>query len=109
MALVLTTLASGLWTALLLVNLQISPKVPWAVGELSVLLWSMWQYAGGRWWPSKTSPARRALLRANRVSPRVFTMALVSGPLATCRRRARAFWRRSASRRPKLCPRRPKL
>jgi len=79
MALVLTTLASGLWTALLLVNLQISPKVPWAVGAMSVLLWSMWQYGGGRWWPSKTSPARRALLRANRVSPRVFTMALVSG------------------------------
>jgi membrane protease YdiL (CAAX protease family) len=79
LALVLTSLASGLWGALLLVNLQTSPAVPWAVVAMAVLLWTMWQYAGGRWWPSKTSRARRAFLRANRVSTRIFTMALVSG------------------------------
>jgi membrane protease YdiL (CAAX protease family) len=79
LALVLTTLASGLWAALLLVNLQTSPAVPWAVVAMGVLLWTMWQYAGGRWWPSKTSLARRDFLRANRVSARVFTLALASG------------------------------
>jgi membrane protease YdiL (CAAX protease family) len=77
--LILTTVASGLWAALLLVNLQISPAVPWAVVAMAVLLWIMWQYANGRWWPSTTSRARRAHLRATRVSPRVFTMALAAG------------------------------
>ena len=79
LALVLTTLASGVWTALLVVNLRTTPAVPWAVVAMAVLLWAMWQYAGGRWWPSLTSPARRASLRATPVSPHVFTMALVAG------------------------------
>jgi membrane protease YdiL (CAAX protease family) len=46
---------------------------------MAVLLWVMWQYAGGRWWPSKTSHARRAHLRANPVSGPVFTTAVVAG------------------------------
>jgi len=79
LALVLTTLVSGLWSALVLVNLQSSPAIPWATVAMAVLLWVMWQYAGGRWWPSKTSHARRAYLRANRVSARVFMTALVAG------------------------------
>lgn len=78
-ALVLTTLVQGLWTGLLLANLQTTPTIPWAVAAMAVLLWIMWQYIGGRWWPSKTSQARRGYLRANPVSPRVFATALVSG------------------------------
>jgi membrane protease YdiL (CAAX protease family) len=78
-ALVLTTFVSGLWTALLVVNLQASPFVPWSAIVMAVLLWALWQYAGGRWRPSTTSHARRALLRANPVDGRVFTMALVAG------------------------------
>jgi membrane protease YdiL (CAAX protease family) len=46
---------------------------------MAVLLWVMWQYAGGRWWPSKTSHVRRAHLRANPVSGRVFATAVVAG------------------------------
>ena len=79
LALILTTFASGLWAALLFVNLQTDAAVPWAVVAMAVLLWAMWQYAGGRWWPRTTSRARGALLRANRVSTRVMTIALVSG------------------------------
>ena len=78
-ALVLTTFVSGLWTALLVVNLQTSPIVPWSAIVMAVLLWALWQYAGGRWWPSTTSHARRARLRANPVGGRVFTTALVAG------------------------------
>jgi membrane protease YdiL (CAAX protease family) len=79
LALVLTSLASGLWAGLLLANLQISPGVPWAVVAMALLLWIMWQYAGGRWWPSTTASARRAYLRANRVNGRVFAAALAAG------------------------------
>lgn len=79
LTLALTTFASGLWAALLVVNLQTSPAVPWATIAMAALLWMMWQYAGGRWWPSQTSQARRGYLRANRVSARVFMSALLAG------------------------------
>jgi membrane protease YdiL (CAAX protease family) len=78
-ALVLTTFVSGLWSAFVLVNLQRNPIAPWSAVVMAVLLWVMWQYAGGRWWPSKTSHARRAHLRANPVSRQVFTTAVVAG------------------------------
>jgi membrane protease YdiL (CAAX protease family) len=79
LALALTTFVSGLWAVLLLTNLRTSPTIPWAVVVMALLLWLMWQYAGGRWWPRKTSHARRAYLRASPVSVRAFTWALVAG------------------------------
>lgn len=79
LTLVLTTFASGLWAALLLLNLRTSPAIPWATVAMAVALWIMWQYAGGRWWPTRTARARRAYLRANPVSTRVFTLAIVAG------------------------------
>ena len=79
LALVVTTAVSGLWSALVVANLKTSPAVPWAAVAMAVVLWVSWQYAGGRWWPSKTSSARRVYLRANRVSARVFMTALVAG------------------------------
>jgi len=81
-ALVLTTFVSGLWSALVVVNLQRNPIAPWSAVVMAVLLWVMWQYAGGRWWPSKTSHLRRVHLRANPVSGRVFTTAVVAGASA---------------------------
>src|SRR5205823_8358270 len=79
LVLLFTMFASGLWTALLLVNLRAGPAIPWSVVTMALLLWMMWQYVGGRWWPTKTSATRRAFLRANRVSIRVFTFALAAG------------------------------
>ena len=79
LALILTTVAQGLWTALLVANLKTTPAVPWSVAAMAILLWILWQYAGGRWWPGKTSGARQQFLRANRVNARVFTTALVAG------------------------------
>jgi membrane protease YdiL (CAAX protease family) len=77
--LVLTTVAQGLWTAQLVANLRTTPAVPWSVVTMAVLLWILWQYAGGRWWPEKTAGARRLFLRANRVDSRVLAMALLAG------------------------------
>jgi membrane protease YdiL (CAAX protease family) len=82
LALVLTTVVQGIWSGLLLINLQTLSAIPWAIVVMAVLLWVMWQYAGGRWWPSTTSRARRAYLRAHRVNARVFTIALVAGACA---------------------------
>jgi hypothetical protein len=57
----------GLWGALLVGNLKTGPAIPWAVPAMALILWLMWKYLGGSWWPRSTSQARRLCLRANRV------------------------------------------
>jgi membrane protease YdiL (CAAX protease family) len=81
-ALALTMLAGGVWSALVVVNLQTNANLPWAVGVMAILLWLVWQYLGGRWWPRSTSQTRRRCLRARRVSGPVFAWALVAGGLS---------------------------
>ena len=82
LALVLTTLISAIWGALLATNLNTSPGVPWAAGVMAGFLWLAWQYAGGRWRPRRTSEARRLSLRATPVGGRVLAWALGAGVLA---------------------------
>lgn len=75
-------LAGGVWSGLLVANLQTSPTIPWAVAIMALLLWLMWQYLGGRWWPHSTSEVRRRCLRARPVAGPVFAWALVAGGLS---------------------------
>lgn len=82
LAFVLTVVAGGVWTALLISNVATSPAIPWAVVVMALLLWLMWQYLGGKWWPRSTSEARRRYLRARPVSGQVFAWALVAGALS---------------------------
>src|SRR5215469_14157909 len=84
LALLLTLLAGGVWTTLLVANLALSPAIPWSVAVMAVLLWLMWKYLGGRWGPRSTSEARRRYLRARRVPGRVLAWALLAGLLAIC-------------------------
>jgi membrane protease YdiL (CAAX protease family) len=49
---------------------------------MAVVLWLMWNYLGGNWWPRYTSNARRRYLRANQVSGRIYTWTLVAGILS---------------------------
>ena len=74
--------AQGVWAALLGSNLKTSPAIPWAVVAMAVVLWLMWQYLGGKWWPRSTSEARRHYLRAKRVSGWLFAWALLAGALS---------------------------
>ena len=67
------------WGALLAPNLAKTPAIPWSVPAMAVVLWLMWCYLGGRWWPARTSEARRRDLRANRVSGAVYAWSLVAG------------------------------
>src|SRR5437773_3985086 len=82
LAFAITILAGGIWTALLVTNLQSSPAVSWSVPAMALLLWLMWSYLGGRGWPRGTSEARRRCLRANRRSGRTYLWALVAGVLS---------------------------
>jgi len=73
---------TGVWTALITINLATSPATPWAVAVMALILWLMWQYLDGRWWPRSTSEARHSYLRAKAVSRRVFAWALLAGVLS---------------------------
>jgi membrane protease YdiL (CAAX protease family) len=82
LALVLTAVVGGIWTALLTVNLATSPAIPWAVAVMGLLLWLLWSYLGGAGWPRGTAEARRHSLRARRMPSRVFLWAVGAGLLA---------------------------
>ena len=82
LAFAIATLAGGIWTALLVTNLRSSPRVPWSVPAMALLLWLAWSYLGGRGWPRSTSEARCRYLRANRRSARTYMWALVAGVLS---------------------------
>ena len=82
MAIVVTAVTGGVWTALLNVNLATSPAIPWSVAVMAVLLWLLWRYLGGAGWPRSTADARRRYLRARRISGRVFAWAVVAGLLS---------------------------
>src|SRR6266567_8231899 len=82
MAFFLTTSLGAIWTVLITINTVTSPAIPWAVAVMALLLWIMWQYMGGRWWPRSTSQARRRYLRARRLPGQVFAWAVGAGLLS---------------------------
>jgi len=82
LAFAITILAGGIWSALLVTNLQRSPAVPWSVSVMGLLLWLMWSYLGGKGWPQSTSDARRHYLRANRRSARTYLCSFAAGVLS---------------------------
>ena len=80
--LVLTLFVQGIWTGLVVTNLNTSSRFPWAVVVMALLLWLMWQYLNGKGWPRSTSEARRRNLRATPLSGRVFGWAVLAGVLS---------------------------
>src|SRR5260221_10347017 len=72
----------GLWSALIAANLMTTPAIPWAVGVMAVVLWIIWQYLGGKWWPHSTSASRRERLRAKPLPANVFAWAVIAGALS---------------------------
>jgi membrane protease YdiL (CAAX protease family) len=79
---VILVFGAGVWTALVTAHLTITPAIPWAVSLMALVLWLMWKYLGGSWWPHSTSEARRRYLRANRVPGPVFAWSVLAGLLA---------------------------
>jgi membrane protease YdiL (CAAX protease family) len=73
----------GVWSILLVSNFTHNPKAaPWSVAAMAAVLWLMWQYLGGRWWPRSTSETRRRSLRANPVSPVMLVSSFMAGVMA---------------------------
>jgi membrane protease YdiL (CAAX protease family) len=74
--------SSASWGGLLKANLTTSPAIPWSFAAMAFVLWVMWRYLAGRWWPRSTAEARRLCLRTNPVHGRVFAWVLVAGVLS---------------------------
>ena len=79
LALVIALFPGGVWTALLITNLRLSPSIPWAVVAMGIFLWAMWRYLDGWGAPRANSERRRRLLRATAVPAPVFGWAIVAG------------------------------
>ncbi len=82
LAFAITTLAGGIWSALVIINLQSTPAMPWSVPVMAVLLWLGWSYLAGQGPPNGTSEARQHYLRANRKPARIYLWAWIAGGLA---------------------------
>lgn len=82
LALVIALFPGGVWTALLITNLRLSPNIPWAVVAMGVFLWAMWRYLGGWGPPRANSETRHRLLRATTMPAPVFGWAIVAGMLS---------------------------
>jgi membrane protease YdiL (CAAX protease family) len=79
LAFLIFIVGQGAWGALIRSNLAKTPAIPWSVPAMAVILWLMWRYLGGKWWPARTSEARRRDLRANRASGTVYAWSAVAG------------------------------
>jgi len=82
LALLILAFGQGVWAGLLIINLRTSPAIPWCPIVMAFILWLMWSYLGGKWWPASTSDARRRYLRANSVSGRTYAWTLLAGVLS---------------------------
>jgi membrane protease YdiL (CAAX protease family) len=82
LAFLILAFGQRIWGALFVGNLKFSPAIPWAIPAMALVLWLMWQYLGGKWWPRSTSEARRRHLRAARVSREVVAWSLLAGVLS---------------------------
>lgn len=81
LALVVALFPGGVWTALLITNLRLSPNIPWAVLVMGLFLWTLWRYLGGWGPPRSNSAARHQLLRARAIPSPVFGWAVLAGLL----------------------------
>jgi hypothetical protein len=72
----------GLWSALIMTNVKVSPRVPWAIVLMAGVLWAIWRYLGGAFPPRRTSESRRLHLRAVLLPRQAFAWAFVAGGLS---------------------------
>jgi membrane protease YdiL (CAAX protease family) len=81
-AIAITLVPQGVWSALIVLNLRVAPEVPWAVVTMAFLLIAGGQYLRGAWGPQRSAAARRRSLRATVVPSRVFAWAWLAGGLS---------------------------
>jgi membrane protease YdiL (CAAX protease family) len=70
-AVAISLVPQGLWSALIVLNLRTTPRVPWSVPVMVLVLYLLFLYLNGRWPPVWSAVARKRSLRANMVAPRI--------------------------------------
>lgn len=70
------------WGPLIVLNLALTPAVPWAVPAEGIALALIWAWLNGRWRPARWAAARRRLLRSRMVPPAAFAWAATAGALS---------------------------
>jgi len=78
-AFLIVLVGQGVWGVLVTANLRATPGLPWAVPVMAIVLFVMWKYLGGSWWPRRTSETRRRCLRTNPVTRKVLLWSLAAG------------------------------
>jgi membrane protease YdiL (CAAX protease family) len=81
-ALAITLVPQGVWSALIVTNLRTLPSIPWSVLVMAVILGIGAQYLRGAWGPARTAASRRHSLRATVVSRKMFMWAWLAGGLS---------------------------
>jgi membrane protease YdiL (CAAX protease family) len=81
-ALAITLVPQGVWSALIVANLRTVPAIPWSVVVMTLLLIAGAQFLRGRWGSPATAAARRQSLRATVVSREMFAWAWLAGALS---------------------------
>jgi hypothetical protein len=81
-AVAISLLPQGLWSALITLNLRTTPRVPWSVPVMVVVLCLLFSYLNGRWPPSTSAATRKQSLRANVIAPQVALWSALAGVLA---------------------------
>jgi membrane protease YdiL (CAAX protease family) len=82
LAFFIAAVAGGVWSVLIILNLRVSPAVPWSVLVMALLLWLIWSYLAGKGWPRSTSSARAGYLRANHRPARIYLWSFAAGFLS---------------------------
>ncbi len=78
----ISAIGAGIWSLLITTNLLSTPKIPWAVVVMAVILWVGWLWLNGRGWPRRTSATRRDYLRANRLPNGILAWGVAASVLA---------------------------
>jgi len=80
-AVAITAVGQGIWGALAIANVRLSPAIPWAPAVMLLVLPLMLALLGGKIGPQAGAAARRALLPLKAVSGVVWTWSLIAGGL----------------------------
>jgi membrane protease YdiL (CAAX protease family) len=74
-----------------ILNMRMSPQIPWMLIITAAWLWFFWWYVSGHGWPRSTQEARRRDLRAPSLSKAAWAWALIAGTLGITGTIALAF------------------
>jgi membrane protease YdiL (CAAX protease family) len=58
-----------IWGQLASLNISTTPSIPWSCGVMLIILWLIWKYLNGNWFPESTQETRRLWMRANALKP----------------------------------------